>query len=239
MNHVRTRPSSILCIVAFVSAAGISACGPAGEEDDDSVATEQESAAATSWPCYNPQPGHPTATEKASFIGNNIWAAQDAERRYGVPAAALLAMAANEGGYGFTRTSLYANNSFGWKYFGAESAGGRSAYTLACQPSWDVGNQYVAFKSIAEGILFVGRKLGSLPSYSADAKRYVADRRAGVDVVTAVNRFIDGIAEPYNYDPVKYRKTIKRHANDYMNPSDVRSSTTSLYQYSAAIAYSP
>jgi hypothetical protein len=235
MNHVRTGPSSILSVVAVASLVGFVACAAPVEE----VGASSDSLSATdpSWPCYNPQPGHPTAAEKAQFVATNAWAAQEAERRYGVPAAALLAMASNEGGYGFTRTALYAKNSFGWKYYGATSSGGRSAYTLACQPSWDVGNQYVSFATIGEGILFVGQKLATLSSYSADAKRYVADRNAGVDVVTAVNRFIDGIAEPYNYDPATYRRTIKRHANDYVSPSDTRSSTRSLYAYSAAIAY--
>jgi hypothetical protein len=124
-------------------------------------------------------------------------------------------MAAVEGGFGFTRTALYAKNSFGYKYVTASSAGWRPSYTLACQPDWDVGNQYIVFDSIEESILFVAWKLANRTdvNYKAATDRYRAARRSDPDAdpSDAVNDWIDGIADAgYNYDPPTYKRTIKR-----------------------------
>jgi hypothetical protein len=118
--------------------------------------------ARAAWDCYGPQPGHPTAAEKDAYINELKVYAQEAESTYGTPAAALLAMASNEGGFGWTRTGQYANNLFGWKYYGSVSAGGRSPYTLSCQPSWDPNNQYVTFNDRRDSVLFVAMKLATL-----------------------------------------------------------------------------
>lgn len=193
------------------------------------------------WSCYAPAPGHPTREERTHFVESNAPAAQEAERLYGVPAAALLAMATNEGGYGFTRTGIYANNTFGWKWTSATAAGGRPAYTLHCQPSWDPGNKYIVFHDVADGFLFVAQRLATMSTYAnykAATDRYKADRRAGVPVITAVNRWIDGIADAgYNYDPPTYKRTIKAHANDYQSPGSTYSPERNLYRYSAAITH--
>ncbi|MGO8917418.1 MAG: glucosaminidase domain-containing protein, partial [Stellaceae bacterium] len=81
--------------------------------------------APTEWGCYDPKPGHPTQS------------AQDAERRGESPAAGLMAMAALESGFGWTRTALSANNLFGFKYTSAQAADGRGKWILACQPASD------------------------------------------------------------------------------------------------------
>ena len=184
---------------------------------DDEVAEQATSSAVTTptWDCYAPEPGHPTAQEKAAFIAKAGKAALQAERTYGVPASAILAMAAVEGGYGFTRTGQYANNSFGYKFVSAAAAGGRGKYTLSCQPDWDVGNEYIVFSSLEDGILFVGYKLAvrdDWVSYKTSTDRYRAARLAAPDAdpTAAVDAWIDGIADAgYNYDPPTYKRTIK------------------------------
>ena len=176
---------------------------------------ETSNAVTGAWDCYAPEPGHPTPEEKAAFLVKAGKAALKAERAYGVPASAILAMAAVEGGYGFTRTAQYANNSFGYKFVSAAAAGGREKYTLSCQPDWDVGNEYIVFSSLEDGILFVAYKLANRNdwvNYKAATDRYRAARLAAPDAdpTTAVNAWIDGIADAgYNYDPPTYKRTIK------------------------------
>lgn len=59
-------------------------------------------ASAQSWLCYGPQSGHPTTAERQAFVERVSTAAIKAEQDYGVPAAAIAAMAIIESGYGFT-----------------------------------------------------------------------------------------------------------------------------------------
>ncbi|MBX3232341.1 MAG: glucosaminidase domain-containing protein [Labilithrix sp.] len=202
------------------------ACAPIDEDVEDMGET---TSAATSWDCYAPQPGHPTPAEKEAFLKKAGLSALKAERTYGVPASAILAMAAIEGGFGYTRTALYANNSFGYKFVSAGSAGGRGKYTLTCQPAWDVGNDYIVFRSLEDGILFVAYKLAvraDWANYKAATDRYRAARLADPDAdpTAAVNAWIDGIAdEGYNYDPPVYKRTIKSAIT-----------THALYRFSAS-----
>ncbi|MGA9524955.1 MAG: glucosaminidase domain-containing protein [Myxococcaceae bacterium] len=219
------------------------ACGGEPVEGDAIEASdtlEEVEAEATTWACYSPKPGHPTTAEKTAWIEQARGAAQDAEATYGVPAAAILAMTAVEAGYGWTRTALEANNPFGWKWTNSTAAGGRGYYVLGCQPSWDANNKYVRFSSVRDAIMFVSSKLASSNSSWANYKpvtdRYMQDRRNGVAVTTAVNRWIDGIADAgYNYDPPTYKPKLKKFANNYLSPSTTYSSTYNLYQYSASV----
>src|SRR5262245_36352744 len=103
-------------------------------------------AVAQQWGCYDPQPGHPTDGEKVEYVEEIRPSAQEAEQRYGPPAAALIAMACVEGGYGWTRTALHANNLFGWKYNSVTSSGGRACWVLECQPPEDKNNRYIKFR---------------------------------------------------------------------------------------------
>ena len=48
---------------------------------------------AEDWGCYDPKPGHPTLEEKKAFVTELMPVAQAAERQFGVPAPAILAMA--------------------------------------------------------------------------------------------------------------------------------------------------
>lgn len=188
--------------------------------------------AAAQWDCYNPQPSHPTTAEKTSYVNEIKVYAQEAETTYGVPAAALIAMACNESGYGWTRIGQYGNNLFGWKWTSSTAAGGRGYYTLDCQPSWDPNNKYVAFANRRDCVLFIAMKLGTLERYKDDTDRYVSDIRAGVAVTTAVNRWVAGI-QTSGYNPYShYVTTTQNYLNNYLTPSATYSSTNNLYQYS-------
>ncbi len=163
--------------------------GPSQQADDTTV-----------WGPYDPEPGHPTADERTAFLAEIGPYAQQAEGAGGPPAAALTAMACNESGFGWTRIALYANNLFGWKWYSSASAGGRGAYTLANQPASDPGNQYVVFADRADSVAFVGDKLATLARYQAVTARYHTDIAGGVDVQTAVNDWIYGLAAA-GYNP--------------------------------------
>ena len=63
---------------------------------------------AENWGIYDPQPGHPTIDERDRFVTEIAPYAQEAEATYGVPAAAITAMACNESGFGWTRIALEA-----------------------------------------------------------------------------------------------------------------------------------
>jgi hypothetical protein len=184
------------------------------------------------WDCYAPQPGHPTSAEKTTYIEEIKVYAQEAEARWGTPAAALLAMAANESGYGFTRIGLYANNLYGWKWTNSEAAGGRAPYVLACQPSWDPNNKYVTFKDRRDAVHFIGMKLATLSRYKPVTERYVSDIRGGVAVTTAINRWVQGI-QTAGYNPyASYVTKTVSYLNNYLTPSSTYSSTYNLYKYS-------
>lgn len=192
--------------------------------------------------CYDPLPGHPTNAEKLAFIKQNSVYAQEVEKLYGVPAAGILAISAPESGYGFTKTGRLAKNPFGFKWVGKESSGDRPYYTLTCQPSWDPNNKYVKFNDFREAFLFVGQKLATLKdlgggkrNYKAHTDRYIQDRKNGVDVKTAVNRWIDGIANAgYNYAPATYKPKIKGFASN-METGKGWSDAYNSYQYSSSI----
>lgn len=183
---------------------------------------------AESWGCYDPQPGHPTAAERAAFVREISPAAQEAESRYGVPAPGLAAMAINESGYGFTRTALQANNLFGWKDFSTSD----QAFSLDCQPAKDNGNRYRIFRSFGEAVDAVGRSLGLHAknlAYAAASRAYWQELNAGTAAQTATLHWLQAIqAGHYNPHPYYASATI-RFANDYMSPGETISSTTNLY----------
>ncbi len=160
----------------------------------------QQDQSASVWGPYDPEPGHPTADERAAFIAEIGPYAQEAEAASGPPAAALTAMACNESGFGWTRIALYANNLFGWKWYSAATAGGRGAYTLANQPASDPGNQYVEFSDRQDSVSFVAGKLATLSRYQPVTAQYQSDVANGVDVKTAVDRWIYGLAAA-GYNP--------------------------------------
>jgi len=185
------------------------------------------------WGCYDAQPEHPTEIEKRGFIEGLVPAAQNIERNGGPPAAGMLAMASLESGFGFTRTALFANNIFGWKYTSAPSAGGRVFWTLACQPSSDPGNKYVVFQDRMDSLSFVGRQLTELARYKGATGRYHTDRAAALPVEEAVGRWVRGIqAAGYNPNPT-YPNRVLGIANDFLRPGLAVSPVNGLYKYSA------
>src|SRR5262249_55199761 len=55
----------------------------------------------------------------------------------------------------------------------------------------------------------------------------------GGDVATAVDRWVEGIADAgYNWKPDQYKATLRAFMNDYMTPGQTRSASHNLYQYS-------
>lgn len=194
-----------------------------------------ETDALTDHNCYSPQKTV-TNADKDAWVKMMIPAAQDAEKIYGVPAAAIVAITNKESGYGNTKIYLNGFNAFGYKWYSSAAAEGRGYYVLACQPAADPGNKYIKFKNYWDGALFVGKKLATLERYKPTTDRYIKDRQNGVDVKTAVDRWIAGIAQAgYNYDPPTYTKNITMMSNNYQNPSWSRSDSYNLYWVSGAV----
>jgi hypothetical protein len=183
-----------------------------------------------SWNPYNPMPGHPTPAERAAFIEKVVPLAKEAEAKYGVPAAALAAMSMAESGYGWTRTSLNANNLFGFKYSQRAAQAGFGKYVLPCQPAWDKGNAYIKFPSYAEAFDAVAKRLSTLSYYAPATKAYAETVPKKKD---AVITWVRGIAEKYNCCPDKYVTSLTRIMNNPTAPgNDV--SENNLYRLSVA-----
>lgn len=185
--------------------------------------------------CYAPQRTL-TESERLAFIKKISDYAQEAEISYGVPAAAITAMAAVEGGYGQTKTALSSNNLFGWKYVNAEVAGGRGYYVLECQPAWDENNKYIKFSNHKEAVMFVGQKLASASRYKPSTDAYVRARSNSNAVSDAVNTWVGGISDAgYNYNPAKYKETIRKMNNNYVKPAWEVHPSYNTYKFSAAV----
>ena len=202
------------------------------------------------WGCYDLKPGHPTASEQRAFVEEVARLATTAEERYGVPAAALLAMAIAESGYGWTRLAINTNNLFAWKHFPGPAAEGRRYWVLECQPD-KPGSRFVVFADRAEAVDFVAGQLATSDNYREDTERYRQDRAAediraplerlglnqaalgsGADVVEAVNRWVQGVADPYSLNPEKWSRDVRRIMNDPYAPSDRLSPEHNLYRLS-------
>lgn len=193
---------------------------------------------AQTWGCYDPKPGHPSPEEKLQFIADVSDLAVDAERKHGIPAAALAAMSMAESGYGWTRTAIEAKNLFGWKFNSSTAAGGRSAYVLGCQPLVDKNNRYVVFSSSADAFDFVANKLATLAYYRKSTEAYRKARANGVAAEEASKAWLAGIANPYNWKPAEYVRTITRLMNDPVSPSETREPARNLYRLSEGVSAS-
>jgi len=200
------------------------------------MATCKNSAAAANgndphWGCYDAQPGHPTRAERTDFIDKLVPTALEAERHGGPTAAGLLAMSALESGFGWTRTAVFANNLFGWKFVSAAGAGNRGSWTLACQPASDPNNGYVVFRNHQDSLAFVANRLKSNTRYADATRRYHTDRATGMKTKDAVARWIKGIADA-GYNPFPdYPDKVLSIANNYLRPGPVESADGSLYRY--------
>jgi hypothetical protein len=189
--------------------------------------------AADAQTCFAPLPGHPTPAERRAFVEEVGALAEAAEERHGVPAAAITAMAIQESGYGWTTLAQETNNLLAWKYTTPAAAGGRGDWVLDCG---EVSDRYIVFADRSEAIDFVARQLATSDNYAADTERYRQDRVNGVEVAAAVDRWIDGIADPYSSNPEAYRTALRRVVNNPYAPSDQPSPEQSLYRLSEAAA---
>jgi hypothetical protein len=220
--------------VPLVLVGALAAC--AGPADDRGTPSAGASAAAPSdlaaaWECPELQPGRPTTAEQRAFVEEVGALATRAEERYGVPAAALTAMAILESGYGQTQLAQNANNLLGWKSFPGVDAGGRDSWGLEC-PGRGVIDRFVVFRDRADGIDYVSSQLASSDNYRADTERYRRDRASDADVVEAVNRWVDGIADPYSSDPEAFRSAVRRIMSD--SYETVEGTEGTLYRLSEA-----
>jgi len=237
----RFRGLSLVLLPALI------ACSSAPEAPSASQAVAEP---AEVWGCYDLKPGHPTTSEQEAFVDEVARLATTAEERYGVPAAALVAMAIVESGYGWTRLALNTNNLFAWKHFPGPATEGRQYWVLECQPD-EPGSRFVVFADRTEAVDFVARQLATSGNYRADTERYRRDRAAediraplerlgldraavggGTDVVEAVNRWVQGIADPYSSNPEKWSRDVRRIMNAPYAPSDRLSPERNLYRLS-------
>lgn len=212
----------------LLSAMTLVACSkPSGNSESNPFESEAD--------CYNPTK-ELSESERLAFVKKVSEYAQEAEINFGVPAAAVVAMTTVEGGYGTTRTALGSNNIFGWKYTTTEAAGGRSYYTLTCQPSWDVNNKYIVFSNYRDAVLFVGEKLARVSRYKPSTDAYIAARNSSEDVSGAVISWVNGVADAgYNYKPAVYKQTIRKASNNYITPSVTMHDIYNTYKFSAAV----
>ncbi|WJH39396.1 glucosaminidase domain-containing protein [Aliirhizobium terrae] len=163
--------------------------------------------------CYNPVRS-PTSAEKVSFVEEVSAPAVDAERKWGVPAPILAAMAIVESGYGFTRIAIKSNNILAFKWPGDTIAAGRKKFKLWCQPLEDKGNIYPAFKTRAEAIDFVASRLKFASHYKAATVTYGVDLKNGVDRKTAARKWLRTIAPKYNWRPEQYIPDVSNMVED-------------------------
>jgi Mannosyl-glycoprotein endo-beta-N-acetylglucosaminidase len=213
----------------------LSACAGRGDNGASPDAAADAALAETSgtWGCFEPQPGHPTEAEQRAFLEEVAPLATRAEERHGVPAAAITAMAILESGYGWTRMAQNTNNLLGWKYF-PEAAGEREFWVLEC-PELGISDRLLVFRDRAEAIEYVAEQLATADNYRADTERYVRDRASGVGVVEAVDRWVDGIADPYSSQPEQYRESLRRIMNETHEFAEGQVPEGNLYSLSEAV----
>lgn len=190
-----------------------------------------DTANAAVWGCHGTKPGHPTAEERARFIGEAGALAIHAERRHGVPAAALVAMAIAESGYGYTRMAIEANNLFAWKTGRAATQAGK-AYVPPCGRRADMQRGFMIFESRAHAFEHVAARLASYGPYRDYTAAYVAARKRGEPVQAAVDAWLDGIAQRYSSRPEVFAQKIRRIMNDPEGRGDTLSPETNLYRLS-------
>jgi flagellum-specific peptidoglycan hydrolase FlgJ len=79
---------------------------------------------------YSTAIGHPSIEDANNFLREIQPEVVSIARKYNVPASIIMAMAALESGYGYSRTAVYANNFFGLKQWKSTA----NAYQLKGQP---------------------------------------------------------------------------------------------------------
>jgi hypothetical protein len=91
------------------------------------------------------------------------------------------------------------------------------------------------FRDRNDAIDFVAEQLATSDNYRADTERYRRDRAAEVAVVEAVDRWVDGIADPYSSEPQAYQRAIRRVMNNPYDPADQSSPEDNLYRLSERV----
>lgn len=170
------------------------------------------SAADTTWGCYDPQPGHPTAAERAAFVERMKPVATQVAVDLGVPRIAILGMAIQESGYGWTRTALNARNLFGWKYGSSAQAANLASWRLDCQPESDPGKDYAVFASFEDSMRFVATQLSTSQRYRATTEAAKAAAQAHAAERATALEWLRGIQRAgYNPNP-RYPDDVMRAA---------------------------
>lgn len=190
---------------------------------------------------YNPAVDHPTSTEKTTFMNDIKDSALIARDQYGVPASAIMGMAAVESGYGFTQIAYYANNLFGLKVWAYNPAG---AWQLKGQPDEDSGqvrvitnygydrkvfdesyrrdNWYRAFATRKEAIDYLAGTLLLNSRYKPARDNYQYRIKNGWSYQSASKQYCYDIAQAgYNHLGGSY----------YMNKIGAVMDQLNLYQY--------
>jgi hypothetical protein len=224
------------CGIAAILVGTLSACAGGDAQPASPQASAEMSAASADAArgCLGPQPGHPTPAEQAAFVEEVAGLASTAEQQHGVPAAALAAIAILESGYGWSRLAQNTHNLMGWKYFPEAPAGGRDSWLLEC-PELGISDRFLVFRDRADAVDFVASQLATTDNYRADAERYQRDRANGVDVVEAVDHWVDGIADPYSSRPEDFRNEVRRVMNDTPAPGG-EAPQRNLYSLSQAVS---
>lgn len=191
-----------------------------------------EPAIAAEWSCHGAKPGHPMPDERIRFIREASELAVQAEKKHGVPAAALAAIAIAESTYGWTRPALEANNLFAWKAPRALVKAGK-AYIPPCERRDLRRTGYLAFASRAEAFDHVASRLAAMTAYRRHTELYRVKRQRGAASPADVDAWLSGIARRYSSRPRHFVKKIKRIMNDAITPSDTLSPENNLYRLSA------
>lgn len=169
---------------------------------------------------YSTAIGHPNADDINQFFDSVQPIATELSRKYQVPASVVMAMAALESGYGFSRNAIYANNLLGIKQWKGNPS---NAYQLKGQPDENDGkvqiisitptgqiifdednrpdNWFKRFNSREECLTFLVEeiflhKTGAWKrDYSQIVKFYQNQIAAGIEKSSAAYTFCYGIGE--------------------------------------------
>ena len=198
------------------------------------LAVVAETALGAAWTCPGAKPGHPTASERAAFVEEVSGFALEAEKKHGVPATALVALAAIESSYGWTRLALEANNLFAWRA-GPVEARTRETYVPVCRRGKKSKEHFAVFASRAEAFEVIGAKLATLKGYREYTDRYRAARKRGEPLERAVTDWVTGIAKRYSTDPRVFTQKMIRVMNDPEQLGET-SPNRSLYRLSHSVA---
>jgi hypothetical protein len=192
----------------------------AGPEATMNLSNDPECLQVANWPPFSPKPGHPTGAEKEAFVQSIASYAKEGEARFGAPAAAIVAMAILESGYGFTRLALNASNIFGYRYPLA-GAGGRPRFILKnCFLQSGESKDYILFSNFGDAVMYVSMRMSTLRSYTQATKAYSVIPLGG-RTMQDIRKWVAAIAIAYApQDPAGYSEKIVRIMNNPYRGAD-------------------